>query len=140
MKNKVKHFGLILFLMMLMSACAPDRPTKETVIPIGYSVKETDQIKSFKLHPGESLIVVLDGYSSTDDAWVVKSVDNPVLSLDGEDVFTPESSQLVDTGKTTIPFTTVHPGSKALILIYQRPFEKDIHPLKTFMINVTVAN
>jgi inhibitor of cysteine peptidase len=141
MKNIVKLFGFILLLTMLMAACAPAaKPTKDPVIPMQYSVTETDQGKTFTLHAGDSLAIVLDSNPSTGYSWVVKSVDNPVLSMDGEPVLKSDSSQLGAPGKTTITFTTVHTGSQALTLLYQRPFEKDAQPLKTFSINVTVAN
>jgi putative hemolysin/predicted secreted protein len=103
-------------------------------------VTEADQGKNFTLNMGDSLTVMLDSNPSTGYAWVVESVDNPVLLLDGEPVFKSDSSQLGAPGKATITFTTVHIGSQALTLLYQRPFEKDAQPLKTFSINVTVAN
>jgi len=141
MKNMVKFFVLILLYTMLMSACAPAaKPTKDPVIPKQYSVTETDQGKTFRLQTGDSMVLVLDSNPSTGYSWVVKSVDNPVLKLDGEPVFKSDSSRLGATGKTTITFTTVHTGSQTLTLLYQRPFEKDIDPLKTFIVNVVVAN
>lgn len=141
MKNTTKIFGLILLLAMLISACAPAaKPTKDPVIPMQYSVTETDQGKTFTLHTGDSLVIVLDSNPSTGYSWVVKSVDNPVLSLDGEPAFKSDSSRLGASGKTTLTFTTVRSGSQALTLLYQRPFEKDVQPLKTFTIDVVVAN
>lgn len=141
LKNMVKLFGLILLLTMLISACAPAaKPTEDPVIPMQYSVTKTDQGKTFTLHTGDSLAIVLDSNPSTGYSWVVKSVDNPVLSQDGESVFKSDSSQLGAPGMTTLTFTTVHTGSQALTLFYQRPFEKDAQPLKTFSIIVTVAN
>ena len=141
MKNTIKIFGLILLLAMLISACAPAaKATKDPVIPMQYSVTETDQGKTFTLHTGDSLVIVLDSNPSTGYSWVVKSVDNPVLSLDGEPAFKSDSSRLGASGKTTLTFTTVRSGSQALTLLYQRPFEKDVQPLKTFTIDVVVAN
>ena len=141
MKNTIKIFGLILLLAMLISACAPAaKPTMDPVIPTQYSVTETDQGKTFTLHTGDSLVIVLDSNPSTGYSWVVKSVDNPVLSLDGEPAFKSDSSRLGASGKTTLTFTTVRSGSQALTLLYQRPFEKDVQPLKTFTIDVVVAN
>ena len=140
-KNMDKLFGSILLLTMLMSACAPAaKPTKDPVIPMQYSVTETDQGKTFTLHPGDSLVIGLDSNPSAGYSWVVKSVDNPVLSIAGEPVFKSDSSLLGAPGKATLTFTTMHPGSQALTLLYQRPFEKDVQPLKTLSINVTVAN
>ena len=141
MKNTIKIFGLILLFAMLISACAPAaKATKDPVIPMQYSVTETDQGKTFTLHTGDSLVIVLDSNPSTGYSWVVKSVDNPVLSLDGEPAFKSDSSRLGASGMTTLTFTTVRSGSQALTLLYQRPFEKDVQPLKTFTIDVVVAN
>ena len=141
MKNMVKIFSFLLLLTVVMSACAPAaKPTKDPVIPMQYSVTETDQGKTFTLHTGDSLVIGLGSNSSTGYSWVVKSVDNPVLSLQGEPVYKSDSSQLGAPGKTTLTFTTVRTGSQALTLLYQRPFEKDVQPLKTLSINVAVAN
>ncbi len=141
MKNTIKIFGLILLLAMLISACAPaDKPAKDPVIPMQYSVTEADQGKNFTLKMGDSLTIVLESNPSTGYAWSVNSVDNPILSLNSEPVIKSGSSQLGAPGKTTMTFTTVHTGSQALTLLYQRPFEKDTQPLKTFSINVIVTN
>ena len=102
-------------------------------------VTEADQGKNFTLNMGDSLVIVLDSNPSTGYAWVVKSVDKPVLSLAGEPFFKMNSDKLGAPGKTTLTFKTVSSGSQALTLLYQRSFEKDVQPLKTFTINVTVS-
>ena len=103
-------------------------------------VTEADQGKTFTLHTGDSLVIVLDSNPSTGYSWAVKTVDNPVVSLADEGVFEAVSNQLGAPGKTTLTFKTVATGSQALTLLYQRGFEKDAQPLKTFSINVVVAN
>jgi len=102
-------------------------------------VTAADQGKNFTLQMGDSLVIVLDSNPSTGYAWVVKSVDNPVLSQSGEPVFKADSNQMGAPGNTTLTFKTMSSGSQVLTLLYQRPFEKDVQPLKTFTINVTVA-
>src|SRR5512135_1878951 len=144
MKNRVKLFGFILLLSMLMSACASTATPAPTQAPTstpassakmpnpaavycdqqGYTteirtaadgsqsgvckfpngsecdewayfrkecspaqqiqVTEADQGKNFTLKMGDSLTIVLGSNPSSGYAWVVKSVDNPVLSLNGE--------------------------------------------------------
>ena len=103
-------------------------------------VTKADQGKNFTLNMGVSLVFVLDSNPSTGYAWVVKSVDKPVLSLAGEPVFKVESGKLGAPGKTTLTFKTVSSGFQVLTLLYQRSFEKDAQPLKTITINVTVSS
>jgi inhibitor of cysteine peptidase len=103
-------------------------------------VTEADQGKKFTLNMGDSLVIVLDSNPSTGYAWVVKSVDEPVLSLAGEPVFKVDSGKLGAPGKTTLTFKTMSSGFQELTLFYQRSFEKDAQPLKTFTINVTVSS
>ncbi len=103
-------------------------------------VTEANQGKNYTLNMGDSLVIVLDSNPSTGYAWVVKSVDKPVLSLAGEPVFKVDSGKLGAPGKTTLTFKTVSSGFQVLTLLYQRPFEKDAQPLKTFTINVTVSS
>ncbi len=103
-------------------------------------VTEANQGKNYTLNMGDSLVIVLDSNPSTGYAWVVKSVDKPVLSLAGESVFKVDSGKLGAPGKTTLTFKTVSSGFQALTLLYQRSFEKDAQPLKTFTINVIVSS
>jgi len=110
--------------------CSPAQQIQVTV---------ADQGKNFTLHVGDSLVIVLDSNPSTGYNWVVKSVDNPVLSQSGEPVFKTDSKQMGAPGNTTFTFKTMSSGFQVLTLLYQRPFEKDAQPLKTFTINVTVA-
>jgi inhibitor of cysteine peptidase len=54
-------------------------------------VTEADQGKNFTLNMRDTLVVVLDSNTSTSYAWVIKSVDNLLLSLAGEPVFRMDS-------------------------------------------------
>ena len=163
MKRTVKLLNLILAAAILLSACAqaakptpapqaaavtkiPAQPTATTAAaiptkaPQQVQVTEADQGKNFMLSPGDSLIVVLDSNPSTGYTWVVKPVDNPVLAQAGEPVFKADSEKLGASGKTTLTLKSVAAGSQVLTLLYQRSFEKDTQPAKTFTVNVTVSS
>src|SRR5690242_1201136 len=148
MKHIIILVGLILAVAILLSACAQAAAhtaapqaaatTKVPATPKQIQVTEDDQGKYFTLAPGDSLIIVLASNPSTGYAWEVKSVDHPVLLLAGEPVFKADSDKLGAPGKTTLILNGVTTGSQALTLLYQRSFEKDAKPLKTFTINVTI--
>jgi predicted secreted protein len=165
MENSMKHtvilLSLILAVAMLLPACAPVStpaaapqaaattkvPAQPTALnataqppgPQQIQVTEADQGKDFILNPGDSLVIVLDSNPSTGYAWEMKPVIYPVLSLDDKPGFIADNDKLGAPGKTTFTVNAVASGSQVLTLLYQRSFEKDTQPLKTFTINVTVS-
>jgi inhibitor of cysteine peptidase len=151
-KNIVRLVVLFLGVAIFLSACAP--ATKSTAVvqsadatavpapttaPQQIELTEADQGKNLTLNPGDSLVVMLNSNPSTGYSWVVKPVDNAVLSLAEEPSFKADSDKLGAPGKTTLTFKAVASGSQVLTLLYQRSFEKDAQPIKTFTINVTVS-
>lgn len=146
MKTIVKLLSIVLAVAILLSACAqaatPVQPTATTTVPEAprqIQLTEADQGKNITINPGDSLIIVLDSNPSTGYDWKVKPVENPVLALESEPVFKANSDKLGTPGRTSLTLKTVASGSQVITLLYQRSFEKDAQPAKTFTINVTVS-
>lgn len=58
----------------------------------------------------------------------------------GEPEFQADSQLLGAEGKMILRFKGVAPGKINLKLVYHRPWEKDVEPLETFVINIEVSS
>ncbi|MGA2490020.1 MAG: protease inhibitor I42 family protein [Anaerolineales bacterium] len=98
-----------------------------------------DNGKTVSVKAGEKIIVILDGNPSTGYTWEAKDLDRAMLQQVGEATFKSGNPGLVGAGGTlTLTFKTLRAGTTALELIYHRPWETDVKPLGTFVVNVTV--
>lgn len=107
--------------------------------PATVNVSEQNASGNVQLHVGDRLVVTLDGNPTTGYTWEVVSNDLTILKPVGEAQFTPATSALGSGGKVTLQFQGVGAGQTPLKLIYHRPFETGVAPLKTFELTVTVA-
>jgi inhibitor of cysteine peptidase len=113
--------------------------------PAGHQLKtltlgESQAGSQSALQVGDMLQVNLEGNPSTGYTWSVEGLDAAVLTLVGEPEFHPASSALGAGGTVTYRFEAVGTGQTTLKLIYSRPFEKGVPPLKTFAASVLVTS
>lgn len=94
---------------------------------------------SVELRTGDTLQLALEGNPTTGYTWAPATLDQAILKSAGEPEFQPSSSALGAGGTVTCRFTAVGAGQTTLQMIYSRPFEKDVPPLKTFTVTVTVV-
>jgi inhibitor of cysteine peptidase len=101
----------------------------------GRTVEITDQVE---LKVGDALDVTLDGNPTTGYVWEVQWVDSDVLQPVGETDFEPDSGAVGSGGRVTLHFVALATGQTPLQLIYHRPWEQDVPPIRTFEVAVTV--
>jgi len=102
-------------------------------------VTEKDNGKDITLEAGRHLSIELPANPSTGYSWEVKATDASILEQVGFPQFVSENVNLVGAGgKLTLTFDTLKSGSTALELVYHRPWETNVAPLQTFIIQVTV--
>jgi inhibitor of cysteine peptidase len=87
---------------------------------------------------GAKFQVQLEGNPTTGYLWEAKDLNTTVLKQVGDPQHKPSSNAVGAPGITTFTFEAVGPGTAKLQLVYQRPFEKDKAPEKTWEVNVTV--
>jgi inhibitor of cysteine peptidase len=107
--------------------------------PATVNVSEQNANSNVQLHVGDRLVVTLDGNPTTGYTWEVDSSDAAILKPVGEAQFTPGTSAVGSVGEVTLQFDAVGAGQTPLKLIYHRPFETGVAPLKTFELTITVA-
>ena len=115
--------------LVITTGCS-SRPAKLTSVDDG---------KTISAKVGEQIVVALDGNPSTGYTWEAKDLDASMLQQVGEASFKSSNSGLVGAGGTlTLTFKTLKTGTTALALVYHRPWEKDVKPIRSFVVTVII--
>lgn len=96
---------------------------------------------SVQVTVGQALEISLEGNPTTGYSWEVKESGEPTLKAQGEPAYVQSETgvTLVGGGGTyTFRFVGAEVGTAMLELIYHRSWEKDVAPLETFTLEVTV--
>jgi len=133
-KRRSGIFGsLFAALVMVLGPGAGSAPAGGVIV-----VGENDARSTVEIVCGERLQVVLNANPTTGYQWAVEAVDPNVLKTVGEGFYPPDSRLVGAGGKAEWSFDALSPGRTTLKLIYRRPFEKDVPPVKTFERTVVV--
>jgi len=105
----------------------------------GESMKlsENDSGKTVEIHVGDELEVILPGNPTTGYVWEVSSLDSTVMRLDKSDFFASDKA-IGSGGMGIIKFHAIATGTSPLKLIFHRPFEQNMAPLKTFEVTIII--
>lgn len=95
-----------------------------------------------ELARGQIMLVTLDSNSATGYSWQVAEVNPAVLRPSGDAEYKPQSAsdppRVGAGGTATFRFEAANAGATTLKLVYRRSWEKDIAPLLTYTVPVTV--
>lgn len=146
----------LLGILVLLAGCAggedaspaPDvNRSEEATIESGDAALDAvalgaeDDGSQVELAAGQVLEVTLESNPTTGYGWEVSEVDGAVLAQEGEAQFQEaptEGEQVVGAGGVQTFRFTASPGETTLTLVYRRSWEKDVDPLETFTVQVTV--
>ncbi len=127
-----KIFGILTFTLILglLAGCSP----KESNL----TAANNGQPATIKV--SGKIVVELESNPSTGFTWEASNLDTTILKQSGETEYKPASSTPMpgSGGTQVLRFEAVAPGTTTLTLIYHRPFETNVPPIKTFTIKVTV--
>ncbi len=106
------------------------------------NVDEYDDGGQVELEQGQVLVVTLKSNPTTGYRWEVVETQESILEQMGEAQFKPSQTgepPLVGAGGWEIfRFKTISAGQMTLQLVYHRPWEEGVEPLKTFTLQVVV--
>lgn len=131
--NKI-IFIMIVCGLVFGASCTNNQPSV-------VKINESDANSTIELHVGDKLEVSLEGNPTTGYNWSVEPQAESILKQVGEIEFiqSQKNQSLVGAGGTIlIHFEAVKSGKTSLKLIYHRPWEKDIPPIKTYKVNIVV--
>ena len=133
MKNFGRSFALVLAAAFFLCGCAAERSRESK------KIIEKDNGRLVELVAGNSLVIELTGNPSTGYAWETSSTDASVLKeVKGAAKFKPDTNRIGSPGKVTLLFKAVGEGRTTLKLVYHRPWEKNIPPIRTYQVAVKV--
>ena len=98
----------------------------------------SDSGKTINMKIGGCLNIVLEGNPTTGYIWEESSRTAPVLKQYKRMEFVPQSKLIGAGGKCTFYYKAAARGSTELKLVYHRPWEKSVKPLRVFSVKVTV--
>jgi inhibitor of cysteine peptidase len=128
-------FRGILFLIFLMGVLLPTSGCASGQTQLTMS----DNGKAIDVKAGGQIEVELEGNPSTGYTWEAKNLDTRMLKQVGESKFKSSNPGLVGAGGTlTLVFKTLSAGKTNLELVYHRPWEKNVEPLNTYTITITI--
>ena len=93
---------------------------------------------NIKIKTGDKLEITLAGNPTTGYTWEKVEGDNKTLSPQGDYKYTPDSQLVGAGGKFVFTFRGAARGKTKLRVIYHRIFEKNVAPLKSFELMITV--
>jgi inhibitor of cysteine peptidase len=105
----------------------------------GESMKlsENDTGKTIEVLIGDELEVILPGNPTTGYVWELSSLDSNNLRP-GKADFIANDKALGSGGMEIIKFHAIAAGTSVVRLIFHRPFEQNMPPLKTFEVTVII--
>jgi inhibitor of cysteine peptidase len=129
----VRSGAMALLLVSVVLAVMSDWSAKTSLAleakGIGYHIE---------LQQGQTLEICLEGNPSTGYTWEMVESEGSILRQVGEIEFKAASDLAGAPGTQTLRFEAVESGQMELKLVYHRPWEKDVEPLETFTVQVTV--
>jgi len=111
-----------------------ENPEKKTHI----TFTEEDDGRSVKLNRGEVFDIMLEGNPTTGYTWQkTEPEDRDILELI-EREFKPQSDRIGSPGIQIFHFKAVGKGRTTIRLIYHRPWEKEVQPLREFELRISI--
>jgi len=98
-----------------------------------------DNGRHVALAVGERFSLALRQNPTTGYSWRVTSSGEPVIEQEGEPSYVPDGPQRGGGGTLTYRFRAARTGRAELVLVYARPWEKDVAPAEEFRLTVDVA-
>lgn len=117
----------IALLLVLLAGC-------DKVVNVDSSMNGS----SITLEKGQQMVLKLASNPTTGFDWEIVGLDPAVLQQVGEVEYKSDSMLIGSGGVNTWIFEAVDTGGMNLQLIYHRSWEKDIPPIETFDLDVTV--
>lgn len=101
-------------------------------------LSEKDSGKSVSLSAGNGISLKLAGNPTTGYGWEIAEIDRSILVSAPSPQYTPDSALTGAGGNYNFSFIGIKPGKSAVRLVYRRSWEKDVAPVKTVNLKITV--
>jgi len=105
------------------------------------ALTDADQGKTVKLGVGKTVSVTLEANATTGYQWQVEKIDGEGIVQDGKPTYVPKKHApgIVGVGGVTVfNFKAAKAGKPTIKLVYLRPWEKDVPPVKVVKLQFVV--
>jgi inhibitor of cysteine peptidase len=127
MKKQLVLLASVLLVLIFAAGCAKNM-----------EVDEEMNGGSVVLEQGQTLVLKLASNPTTGYDWEIVDLNGAILEQVGEVDYKSDSALIGSGGVNTYTFKAVGSGNVKLSLVYHRSWEKDIPPIETFELDVTV--
>ncbi len=124
--------------LAVLQACTTTTESAATAAPSERAIAEGNAGQTIQLKVGDTLVVTLEGNISTGYSWEVATINSQALQQVGESEFKSNTDMPGSPGHQTMRFKAIAKGQGELKLVYHRPWEKDVAPIKTYSVTVEV--
>lgn len=122
-------FATLIFVLMLSHA--------KNTSAAGMKLSESDSGKTSEISVGDELEIVLPGNPTTGYVWEVSWHDANILKL-VDAKFYADLKAIGAGGTEIVKFCAIAEGKSEVKLIFHRPFEHNVQPLKTFTATIII--
>jgi inhibitor of cysteine peptidase len=131
----IRYLITLLVVLPLAAACgAANRASSSSEIRL----RESHNGLLVELEKGQTLVVSLEANPTTGHRWEAVELDDQILRSLGDPDFRPYSEQVGASGLQVMRFEAVGAGQTTLNIVYRRPWQTDVQPLKTYTVFVRV--
>lgn len=114
----------------------PSQPPAAPPPPGEVTLSEADSGRLIELQESDVVVLRLESNPSTGYRWEVQETDQNILLQVGAFEFESEPNRFGAPGTQVLRFVGVSEGRTPLKLVYRRPWEEGVEPLKTYSIQV----
>lgn len=131
--DELKKWLTVLFVIVLLTGGCSANEVR---------LNDTQNGTQKELTRDQVLFIALESNPTTGYSWQVSEIDQAIFRQVGDAGYKSSASgnpPMVGAGGTeTFRFEPVSAGNTTLKLVYRRPWEKDVPPIKTYTVQVTV--
>jgi predicted secreted protein len=108
-----------------------------TLAVISMRLNENDSNKTVEIHIDDKLDIMLPAKPTKDYVWETTSLDTNILAQDSSHFIA--SDKIISAGGIEIiKFHAIATGKSKVKLIFHKPFERNVPPLKIFELTVII--
>lgn len=144
MKTMLRATTLVLVgaLAFAMAGCAASFSGPQSsggTVPGSTRLSDGDSGKTVELAVGASLVIALEENATTGYSWALQGSVPGVLTVVGDEQKAAADTGVVGAaGRHTFEYKAAAAGEGELKLVYVRPWEKGVAPVKTYTVTVVV--
>jgi inhibitor of cysteine peptidase len=105
-----------------------------------FTLSQENTGQEFEISLDTEIVLSLKSNPSTGYNWFISQIDTSILKQVGEAEYKSESKKMGAPGVQIFHFQSISIGKTSLMLIYHRPWEKEIAPLDTFQVRLTIKD